>query len=99
MRIGKQSIREKRDEIKKSENIRLKALKFFPESSVRDEHNSPGAEITSAGEDMILVQPASHGLDLEQENIGLFELLVGAQSVALFRLNAVNAALFPIECL
>ena len=56
-------------DIRKEENNILKALNSLSEKSLRDDHNSLSTEITSDGENMISVQPASHGLDSDQDNI------------------------------
>ena len=56
-------------EIRKAENNILKALSSLSQKSLSDDHSSSSTEITSDGENMILVQPASHGLDSDQDNI------------------------------
>ena len=67
------------DEIRKSENIILKALNALSMNPLRDDRNSPSADITSDGENTIPVQRASHGVDLDQENIDPHESFIGAQ--------------------
>ena len=68
-----------KDEIKKSENNILKALKSLLEDPLRNHSNDLSAEKTPAGENTISVQPASIGLDLDEENINPNESLIGAQ--------------------
>ena len=60
--------RKMRDEIKKSEKIMLKALKSLSDNALRNDHNSPIADITSDGEKTISVQRACRRLDSEEEN-------------------------------
>ena len=67
-----------KDEIRKSENKILKFLKSLSGNQVPDDRNGGRAEITSDGENTIFVQFASHGLDLDQEDIDPREFFVGA---------------------
>ena len=57
----------------------LEAFNSLSESSLRVDQNGPSAEVTSDGENTILVQPASQGLDSDQENTDLKESFIGAQ--------------------
>ena len=68
-----------KNEIRKSENNILKTLNSLSKNPLRDDRNSPNAEITSDGEKTISVQHESHGLDLDQENIDTNESFIGAQ--------------------
>ena len=56
------------DEIGKSEKKLPKTLNSLSQNSIRDDHNSPNAEIMPDGENTISVQFASDGLDSDQEN-------------------------------
>ena len=75
LRIVNEMTRKKKDEIGESENIILEALNSLSENSLRDNHNGPSTEMLSDGENTTLVQPASHGLDSEQQIIGPKEFL------------------------
>ena len=68
-----------RDEIRKSENIILKALKSLSENSLRNDHNLSVAMLTSDGVKTISVQPAPHELDSDQKNVDPNESFIGAQ--------------------
>ena len=81
MRIENELTWKKKDEIRKSANNILKALNSLSENSLGDEYKGPSAEITSGGENTISVQPASHGLDSDQENIDPKEFFVGVQPI------------------
>ena len=79
LRIENELTRKMGNHIKKSEIYILKALKALSENSLRNDHNSPSAEVTSDGENSISVQSVSHGLDSDQENIDPNESVIGAE--------------------
>ena len=69
-------------------------LKSMSENSLRDDHNSPSPEIILYGENTISVQPASHGLNWDQENIILMNPLSAHNQTfmtCLFKSFAVDA--------
>ena len=68
-----------KDQIRKSENNILKTLNSLSENPLDDNRNGPSADITSDGKNTNSVQLASHGPDLDQENIDLNESFIGAQ--------------------
>ena len=68
-----------KDEIKKTENSVLRALGSPSENSLRDDHNSPIAEMKSDGENVNLVQTMSRGPESVQKKFGPNETFIGAQ--------------------
>ena len=80
LRIENDSTRKMKNEIRKSRNNILKVLDSLSENSLRKDHNGSSAQITSDGAKVILVQPASHELDSDRENIDPNESFIGAQS-------------------
>ena len=79
MRTENELTRKMKDEVRKSENNILKALNVLSENPLRNDPNRPSAEITSDGKNTNSVQSASHGLDLDQENIDPNESFIGAE--------------------
>ena len=58
----------------------MKALNSLSENLLNDGYSNPSAETAPCGKNTISVQPASHGLDSDQEIIDPIESFVGAQS-------------------
>ena len=57
----------------------LRALSSLSENSLRDDHNSPSAEITSYGENVNLVESISRGPESDQQNFGCNKTFIGTQ--------------------